>query len=92
MIDLDAMVEAILARPDLVDRIRTVLGDRHEPFISVGRAADLLGVTPKTIRNWISSGRLGRYGAPRRPLVARSDVERELAPNARTFTARARRG
>ena len=77
MLDLDALVTAILARPDLVARFRReVVGEIDDGgLVTVERAADLVGVSPKTIRNWIASGTLTRQGAPRRPLVLRAEVE-----------------
>jgi transposase-like protein len=77
MFDLDALMGAILNRPDLVARLRReVVGEIDDGgLVTVQRAADLVGVQPKTIRNWIAAGRLTRHGAPRRPLVLRAEVE-----------------
>jgi hypothetical protein len=50
------------------------------PMLGLDEAAALAGVTPRTISNWISRGRLTRYGVPRRPLVARDELLALLAP------------
>jgi excisionase family DNA binding protein len=52
----------------------------QRPFLTVQEAARLAGVTPKTIHNWLSSGRLVRHGVPRRPLVDRKELEDLLRP------------
>lgn len=51
-------------------------------LLPVSAAAEFLGVTPKTIRNMLSDGRLKRHGGPRRPLVARGDLDRLASPQA----------
>ena len=91
MLDLDAVVDALVARPDLIDRLRSELGRRSDGLVSVTVAAGMLGVAEKTVRNWLSEGRLTPYGAPRRRLVAVVEID-ELRTNGRlrTFSERAR--
>jgi excisionase family DNA binding protein len=67
--DLDAIAERVAAI--LVERADPL---REANYVTVPEAAALLGVTEKTIRNYVSSGRLTRHGAPRRPLVSREEV------------------
>lgn len=65
----------------IATRVAAILADRSAPapppgaFVTVAEAAALLGVRPKTVANYLSSGRLTRHGGPRRPLVARAEVE-----------------
>ena len=45
----------------------------HEQTMKVGQAADLLGVTPRTISNWANKGEIEcrrTLGGHRRPLVS----------------------
>jgi hypothetical protein len=78
---LDAQQVEAIARSVL-----ELIGEPEQPtaettdLISVAQAAELAGVAPKTITNWLSSGRLTRHGAPRRPLVSRDEVLTLLAP------------
>jgi excisionase family DNA binding protein len=51
---------------------------------------DELGVSPKTIRNWIRSGRLAAVRQGRRYVVAREAVEALSTPRARPENARPR--
>jgi excisionase family DNA binding protein len=62
-------------------------------LLTIAQAAELAGVTPKTISNWLSAGRLSRHGVARRPLVSRAQLEALLAPEGpRRRTRIARRG
>jgi excisionase family DNA binding protein len=53
------------------------------PFMTVQEAARRAGVSPKTVHNWLSDGRLVRHGVPRRPLVEREELEQLLRPPTR---------
>ncbi|MFN8109170.1 MAG: helix-turn-helix domain-containing protein [Thermoleophilia bacterium] len=66
---LTAIAEAVA---EILDARQAAL----DPVLTVARAAELLGVTEKTVRNMLSDGRLTRHGAPRRPLVSREQVTR----------------
>jgi hypothetical protein len=46
----------------------------HEDLIDIDGGAKLIFVSPKTICNWLSLGRLRRYKAGRRTLVRKSEV------------------
>lgn len=75
----DAQLEAI------AHRVAELLSDRlaSEPapeLLTVSQAAELAGVTRKTIANWLSAGRLRRHGVARRPWVSRVELEALLAP------------
>lgn len=64
----------------IADRVAAILAARApvqpaSAYIVVGEAARILGISPKTIQNYLSAGRLTRHGGPRRPLVARAEVE-----------------
>ena len=59
-------------------------------LVSVDRAAELAGVAPKTIANWVSGGRLTRHGVPRKPLVSRAELLALLAPASPSEPPRAR--
>ena len=48
-------------------------------LIAAGEAAELAGVSRKTIANWLASGRLTRDGVARRPLVSRAELADLLA-------------
>jgi len=67
---------------DALDRSRgqSRYSEDDRPWLSVGEAARLAGVRPKTVHNWLSTRRLTRYGVPRRPLVDRRDLEDLLRP------------
>jgi hypothetical protein len=41
--------------------------------MSVSQAAELAGGSVKTVRNWLSAGRLTRQGVPGRPTVAHTE-------------------
>ena len=73
---LEALVEPLVQRA--VERAL----DEHMPasagiasHVPVAVAARLLGMAPKTVANMLSDGRLTRYGAPRRPLVALEEIQ-----------------
>ncbi len=51
--------------------------------MTVQEAVRRAGVTPKTVHNWLSEGRLVRPGVPRRPLVEREELEHLLRPPTR---------
>lgn len=99
----------------LAQRVAELLADRTPvaapgpapDMLTVPQAAALLGVTPKTVTNYLSAGRLARGGVPKRPLVSREEVEalargearprpaqrvRRPGPAGEAFTRRARRG
>jgi molybdopterin-binding protein len=60
-----------------------------EPFLRVGQAADILGVTVETLRRWEAEGRLTmtRSGGGQR-LVALADITRLLAERRRAGSER----
>ena len=91
MLDLDALIDSIVARPDLLARLGAALGGEVEEYVTVPRAAEMLGVSEKTVRNWLSAGRLQKFGAPRRRLVLRAEIEMEQGRNSgATFRGRVR--
>lgn len=100
VIDLDVLISALLERADLVERLRLELSGGSGDLVTVARAAELRGVSPKTIRNWLSSNRLTRYGDPRTPLVDRNELMKTTAvpppvrkrSSGRTFSERATDG
>ncbi|MGC5245375.1 helix-turn-helix domain-containing protein [Gordonia sp. DT219] len=50
-------------------------------YLSVQQAADELDVSPKTIRRWISAGRLtARRAGPRLLRIERAELDRLMAP------------
>jgi hypothetical protein len=70
----------------LADRVAGILaarrgGDALE-LIDDREAAELAGVSPRTIANWRSRGRLTRFGIPGRPRVSRAEVLELMAPQA----------
>jgi excisionase family DNA binding protein len=50
-------------------------------FITIKKAAELLGVHPNTIRNWIEAGILRRYQVGRgyRVLLKTEDIEKAVS-------------
>ena len=48
---------------------------RHPTFRTVSEVADVLRVTPRTVRNWIGSGDLKVVRAGRRVLISSGDLE-----------------
>jgi len=87
----DAQLEAI------AHRVAELLaeGRASEPaaeLLTVSQAAELAGVTRKTIANWLSAGRLRRHGVARRPRVSRVEVEALLAPQRPQAEPSSRRG
>lgn len=53
----------------------------HSPFLSISGSAELIGVTEKTIRNWISAGTLPAYRVGGRTIrIRRTDVEALFRP------------
>jgi len=90
----DAQLEVIARR--VADILQARAGGTPDPspdLLTVARAAELAGVTPKTISNWLPAGRLTRHGVARRPLVSRAELERLLAPEGpRRQTRAVRRG
>lgn len=93
MIDLERLVDELLNRPDLIRRLQDHLNTDGD-LVSVPRAAELRGVSEKTIRNWIAAGRLDRHGTHRAPLVDRRQLMQPTSSvgGAGLFTDRARRG
>ena len=73
---LEALVEPLVQRAverALAERMPSAAGVASHVPVAV--AARLLGMAPKTVANMLADGRLTRYGAPRRPLVALEEVE-----------------
>jgi len=69
----DAQLEQI------AEREAVVLTDRapSEPvrdLLTVAHAAQLAGVSPKTVHNWLSAKRLRRLGVRGRPLISRVEI------------------
>jgi len=85
---LEAIIEPLVQRAverALAERMPSAAGVASHVPVAV--AARLLGMAPKTVSNMLSDGRLTRYGAQRRPLVALEEIEaithrrgRERAP------------
>ena len=70
---------------EIAQRVAEILASREAAapageLLTVTSAAALAGVTPKTLRNWFSLGRLTRRGAPGTPLVDRGELLALLAP------------
>ena len=60
-----------------------------EPFLRVGQAADILGVTVETLRRWEADGRLTMTrSAGGQRLVALADITRLLAERRRAGSER----
>jgi excisionase family DNA binding protein len=81
----------------IAHRVAELLADRRasEPapeLLTVSQAAELAGVTRKTIANWLSAGRLRRHGVARRPWVSRVELEALLAPQRPQAEPSSRRG
>jgi len=53
-------------------------------LLRVADAARLAGLSPKTIANYLSEGRLTRYGQPRVPMVSRAELLAMIGRKART--------
>jgi hypothetical protein len=73
---LEALVEPLVQRAverALDERMPSSAGVASHVPVAV--AARLLGMAPKTVANMLSDGRLTRYGAPRRPLVALEEIQ-----------------
>jgi len=66
--ELSALVPELRASPAAPD-----------DFLSVREAARMAGVCPATVRTWLRSGRLTRYGSARLPRVRRADLLRFLS-------------
>lgn len=49
-------------------------------LVTVAEAARMAGVKPKTVRTWLSAGRLHAYGANRRRLISRTELEALIFP------------
>ena len=69
-------------RRELAELRAQITGRATGDVLSTERAAELAGVTPKTIRAWVESGslRAGRRG--RRLVIRRSDLEVYLSGTA----------
>jgi excisionase family DNA binding protein len=67
---------------ELAQRVAEILACREpEPdLLTLDQAASMAGVSPRTISNWISAGRLERHGVARKPLVARAELLALLEP------------
>jgi hypothetical protein len=80
---------------ELAQRVAEILADRapSEPSeqLTVAQAAALAGVSTKTVRNWMSAGRLVRHGAPRAPRVARDELLAVIDPQPRSEGRAARK-
>jgi len=76
----DAQLEAIAVR------LAELLADRPSApapeLLTVAQAAELAGVSAKTVRNWLSAGRLARHGKPHAPRVARAELLALIDPQA----------
>jgi len=64
--------------------VAEILAERERPesaseLLTVDKAAELAGVNRRTVINWLSSGRLDRFGVNRRPLVSREQLEGLIA-------------
>jgi len=56
------------------------MNENKSEFITIKEAADLLGVTPLTLRNWDKSGKLnaGRHPFNNYRVYSRDDIDRLL--------------
>jgi Helix-turn-helix domain len=81
---------------EIAQRVAEILAAREPTsptpdLLTVAQAAEVAGVSPKTIANWLSGGRLTRCGAPRSPLVDRAELQAFLDPEGRRQTRTVRR-
>lgn len=77
-------------RRELAELRAQVQGRSVGGVLSTAQAADLAGVTPKTVRAWIEAGALPFSRRGRRLAILRADLEAYLSggrPNARVLLA-----
>jgi len=71
----EALVRAFREElPKLVEQLRPVLTREPDECLSLSKAASLVGVAKATVRKWVDSGRLRRYGEERVLRVRRVDL------------------
>lgn len=77
------MIDEVKLKALIMDAVREVLKEHpragSDDYLSIADAASVAAVTPKTVRAWISEGRLRRYHAGRELRVKRSDLDAALA-------------
>lgn len=61
-------------------RARSHVPPEGAEFLTVAQAATLMGVCSRTVREWVKSGKLRRYGERRLFRVRRDEVRAVLAP------------
>lgn len=72
---------SIHVRLVVLQRVSLLYGVFMSRFLSIQQAADEVGVNPKTIRRWISDGRLtARRVGPRLIRIERAELDRLMAP------------
>jgi excisionase family DNA binding protein len=78
-LDLEAIIEASVERA-----VRRALADQRpgiQPeLLTVAQAAELAQVSEATIRQWVGTGSLGRYGSARKLRVRRDELLRVQHP------------
>jgi excisionase family DNA binding protein len=63
------------------DEVRRAVADVNRPdeYLSPERAAAMADVTPGTIRRWVRTGKLTRYGEGKRIVrISRAELEKRL--------------
>ena len=77
---IDAQLRALIA-PLVAAEVKRQLAEAKRPveWLSTGEAAELARVTQRTIRRWISAGKLVPVHAGRELRVKRGDLERFMA-------------
>ena len=73
------------ALEQIAQRVAEILAAREPEstapdLLTIDQAAELAAVSRKTVSNWLSAGRLVRYGVPRAPRISRSELLGLLAP------------
>jgi len=58
-----------------------VRNDRHGPLLSVEEAAEYLGVSPGTLRNWLSARRIAYVKVGRLTRLSSETLDRFIAEN-----------
>lgn len=74
-------------RRELAELRALVAGRAIGDVLSTEQAADLAGVTPKTVREWVASGALPVSRRGRRIAIRRADLDAYLAGGARPAAA-----
>lgn len=79
----DELVVLLRSDQELRDELRRALGAAADDLLTVGAAAELARVAPRTIGRWIASGALPATGKGKRTRIRRSDLEGYLTSGGR---------